>query len=797
MSDAREQLQQALGSAYTLERELGGGGMSRVFLAREAALGREVVIKAIAPELLEGLSAERFAREVKLAARLQQANIVPVLSAGDAAGLPYYTMPFVRGESLRARLATGERMPVAEIAHILRDIARALAYAHGEGIVHRDIKPENILLSGGAAVVTDFGIAKALATSRTQDGSAGTSGTLTHVGTSLGTPAYMAPEQAAGDPGTDHRADIYAWGVVAWELLAGKHPFADKKTPHALVAAHIGEAPVAIGSVRADVPAALAHLVQRCLAKSPAERPASAKELLSALDQVTTPDAMNARTNATALSSSRWRVAAIVGALAVVALVALGVGLVMRRNVPAAAAPPDRSIAVLPLANLSGDRADDYFGIGLAEEMTRALSKTGVRVIGRVSAGALQARGLDERAIAKELGVGSLLTGSVQRAAGQVRINVSLVSATDGAVRWTEKYDRPIANVFAVQDEIANAVAGKLLGSLGGGVTRATRVETADPEAYALFLQGQVLLGRRTATTVRQAIDLFTRAAARDPKYARAHAMQAVALSVLPNYVNDVVTESVSGARAAVSRALALDSTTAEAWTALGSIAQHTFENRAADEYFRRAIALDSTVSTTWGWWGLVANRVGDPVEAHRRIARARALEPASMIARTWDAQVFLTERRYADAEWETRAILALDSTFSLAWDVRGEALSYLGRHAEAVAALERNTAAQRSDRPTHTEGILAFVLARAGRPAESRALIESMRRLSGGRVPAMAVLGCALDLLGDRERGLHVLGDAIRESDAWLIQYNRAERFDRLRSDPRGAALLAKVESW
>ena len=797
MSDAREQLQQALGSAYTLERELGGGGMSRVFLAREAALGREVVIKAIAPELLEGLSAERFAREVKLAARLQQANIVPVLSAGDAAGLPYYTMPFVRGESLRARLATGERMPVAEIAHILRDIARALAYAHGEGIVHRDIKPENILLSGGAAVVTDFGIAKALATSRTQDGSAGTSGTLTHVGTSLGTPAYMAPEQAAGDPGTDHRADLYAWGVVAWELLAGKHPFADKKTPHALVAAHIGEAPVAIGSVRADVPAALAHLVQRCLAKSPAERPASAKELLSALDQVTTPDAMNARTNATAPSSSRWRVAAIVGALAVVALVALGVGLVMRRNVPAAAAPPDRSIAVLPLANLSGDKADDYFGIGLAEEMTRALSKTGVRVIGRVSAGALQARGLDERAIARELGVGSLLTGSVQRAAGQVRINVSLVSATDGAVRWTEKYDRPIANVFAVQDEIANAVAGKLLGSLGGGVTRATRVETADPEAYALFLQGQVLLGRRTATTVRQAIDLFTRAAARDPKYVRAHAMRAVALSVLPNYVNDVVTESVSGARAAVSRALALDSTTAEAWTALGSIAQHTFENRAADEYFRRAIALDSTVSTTWGWWGLVANRVGDPVEAHRRIARARALEPASMIARTWDAQVFLTERRYADAEWETRAILALDSTFSLAWDVRGEALSYLGRHAEAVAALERNTAAQRSDRPTHTEGILAFVLARAGRPAESRALIESMRRLSGGRVPAMAVLGCALDLLGDRERGLQVLADAIRESDAWLIQYNRAERFDRLRSDPRGAALLAKVESW
>ncbi|HWA56676.1 MAG TPA: serine/threonine-protein kinase, partial [Gemmatimonadales bacterium] len=212
MTDLRARLQDALGSTYTLERELGGGGMSRVFLAQERALGRAVVVKVIAPELLAGLSAERFEREVKLAAGLQHANIVPLLTAGHAGDLPYYTMPFVRGDSLRGRLASGTPLPLAEAVSILRDVARALAYAHGENIVHRDIKPENILLSGGAAVVTDFGIAKALSDSRAPAGARGEA--LTQVGHAIGTPAYMAPEQAVGGE-VDHRADIYAWGVMA------------------------------------------------------------------------------------------------------------------------------------------------------------------------------------------------------------------------------------------------------------------------------------------------------------------------------------------------------------------------------------------------------------------------------------------------------------------------------------------------------------------------------------------------------------------------------------------------------
>jgi tRNA A-37 threonylcarbamoyl transferase component Bud32/tetratricopeptide (TPR) repeat protein len=284
--DLREQLQTTLGHGYTLERELGGGGMSRVYVADEKRLGRKVVVKVLSPDLAAGISAERFEREIQLAASLQQANIVPVLTAGDSNGLPYYTMPFVEGESLRAILAKRAALPVGEAVEILRDVARALAYAHDRGVVHRDIKPDNVLLSGGAAVVTDFGIAKALSASRMQ----GTGATLTQMGTSIGTPAYMSPEQAAGDPDIDHRADIYAFGCMAYELLVGHPPF-HARSPQRVLAAHMNEAPVAITQLRADLPSSLADLVMRCLAKEPGARPQTATELVQTLSSTSSGDA--------------------------------------------------------------------------------------------------------------------------------------------------------------------------------------------------------------------------------------------------------------------------------------------------------------------------------------------------------------------------------------------------------------------------------------------------------------------------------------------------------------------------
>ncbi|HEX5437502.1 MAG TPA: serine/threonine-protein kinase, partial [Gemmatimonadaceae bacterium] len=281
----RDQLQSHLGSAYTLERELGGGGMSHVFVAVETRLGRRVVVKVLSTEIAAEISAERFEREIRVAASLQQVNIVQVLSAGDMDGLPYYTMPFVDGESLRARLRERGALSTSEVVSVLRDVARALAYAHERGIVHRDIKPDNVLLSGGAAVVTDFGIAKALSAARTGPDSA----TLTQLGTAIGTPAYISPEQAAGDPTLDHRADIYSYGCMAYELLTGEPPFANR-TPQRLIAAHMVEAPRPVQELRPDTPPALAALVMRCLEKDATARPQSASEILGTLDAMTTSD---------------------------------------------------------------------------------------------------------------------------------------------------------------------------------------------------------------------------------------------------------------------------------------------------------------------------------------------------------------------------------------------------------------------------------------------------------------------------------------------------------------------------
>ena len=391
----------------------------------------------------------------------------------------------------------------------------------------------------------------------------------------------------------------------------------------------------------------------------------------------------------------------------------------------------------------------------------------------------------------------SLLTGSVQRADGQVRINVSILSARDGAVTWNEKYDRPLTNLFAVQDEIARAVATQLLGSLGGRPAVATRVETTDPEAYALYLQGQVMFGRRTLQTVQQAIDLFERAVARDPRFARASASLALAIAALPYYGAGTPREVAPRVYAAAQQAIAIDSTVAEAWGAIAAAQMNTYENRKADENFRRAQSLDSTVAILWGWHALSLMHMGKFDEARAFTARAQAAEPASLIARTWGAQLLLTERRYAAADSATRAILAMDSTYALAWDARGETLSFLGRHEEAIAALERNLAQLPGNRVHETEGILAYVYARAGRAADARRAMDRLRAKNRGELPAMAVLAAALDQLGDRVAAVEQLERAVRQPDAWLQMYNRSARYDALRRDPRGNAALASIETW
>ena len=738
----------------------------------------------MSPELAAGVNAERFEREIQLAASLQQANIVPLLSAGDMRGVPYYTMPLVVGESLRALLAARGALDVTGTIGILRDVARALSYAHSHGVVHRDIKPDNVLLSHGTAVVTDFGIAKAISAAQTGTHAA----TLTQTGTSIGTPAYMSPEQVAGDPEIDHRADIYAFGCMAYEMLSGRLPFI-ATSPQRVMAAHITETPPPLRTLRPETPIGLAALVERCLAKEPAGRPATADEIVQALAAIETPSgggvATTERASRFALGGSRG-----VAVLAIIVIVAIAFALWRSRMT---AGDGDRSIAVLPLRNLSGESANDYFGEGLAEEITDALAKAGLRVIGRGTARALLGKGMDAQGIAKELGVGTVLQGSVQRAENRVRITVSLLSAKDGAQLWGDKYDREMKDVFAVQDEIARNVASQLRVKLAGGPgATLVRTETTDPEAHALYLQGLYLWNRRTGQTLRQAIALFEQALQRDPKYARAQAGIAMAYVVLPVYDDIAADEATSKARVAGERALAADSALPEAYAALAVAAAYNFDNANAERAFAKAIALDSTFATTHFWHALFLGHTGRFDDGLREVLRAHLLEPASLVIQTGVGQQLYNARRYAAADSAYNAVLRIDSTFQLARVFRGKLLIEQGRYAEAIAILEP-LSHESTLRTAHKLGVLAYAYARAGRAAEARATLA--RLPVGSTLAVSGEVACALDALGDHDAAVAMFERAAAQHDQWITIAGHSAAYDGLRRDPRLATLFARIE--
>ncbi|HKH94278.1 MAG TPA: serine/threonine-protein kinase [Gemmatimonadaceae bacterium] len=314
--DLRDELEAALGELYSIEQELGGGGMSRVFLGKEKSLGRRVVVKVLPKELTGGVNVDRFRREIVLAAQLQHPHIVTLLSTGQVAGVPYYTMPYEEGRSLRAELRDKGPLPIGEVVGLLGDVAKALTFAHERGVIHRDIKPDNILVCGGAAVVSDFGIAKAVSEAKDQPPPSETGETLTQIGMSVGTPTYMAPEQAAADPDVDHRADIYSFGITAYEMLTGRPPFCDS-APRKLLAAHLTQAPEPVLALRPDTPPALATLVMSCLAKEPADRPQTARDLAQMLEIVQAGEQRAARTQAARGGLVRQLALGLVGLVAV------------------------------------------------------------------------------------------------------------------------------------------------------------------------------------------------------------------------------------------------------------------------------------------------------------------------------------------------------------------------------------------------------------------------------------------------------------------------------------------------
>jgi serine/threonine-protein kinase len=668
----------------------------------------------------------------------------------------------------------------------MRDIARALSYAHEHGIVHRDIKPENVLLSGDAAVVTDFGIAKAINASLPGDAD-----TITKTGSVVGTPAYIAPEQAAGDPGVDHRADFYAFGCVSYELLAGHGPF-HGRTPQALLAAHLVEVPAPIDTVVPEVPPHIARLIARCLEKNPAMRPQTGREILDALDQVSTP------VPATRPPSSRPRFDRRIGFAAVALVLMLAVGYAITKanaSRSSSTGSHSKAIAVLPFTN-SGDSSEAYFADGMADELIVALGKVPVlSVASRRSAFALkQRRDLDVPSIGRILHVDAVLEGTVRRAGDKMRVTAQLTNTSDGLSLWTESYERNTSDVFAVEDDITRSIVAALRLRLGP----AQRPATADLGAYDDYLRGVHALERR-GKGVSDAIQFFNSAIHKDSSFARAYAKLSEALELTPYFGGVSATSVELRAVAAANRALALDSTAADAHIGLAMAMDHGFRWNDAEREYRLAIAADTTSSVARVQYGRHLLTLARIPEAIVQLERAVALDPLSGTALVWLAHARGMNGDMNAAVRDGFAARALDTGLALSGLNLGNDLATAGRFREAAAMVRGITAGSLTFR-----GEAAAVLGRSGDRAGAEAIVNQIRSLPDTAWMGHTALAYTFLGLGDTTQALSEFEWALRNREMtpkWRpfgdVMFDPLRRSARFAAVLRGFGLDEKLYTW
>jgi eukaryotic-like serine/threonine-protein kinase len=735
-------LSTALAGQYRLERELGSGGMATVYLAHDDRHDRRVAIKVLHANVAADVGAERFLAEIHTTAKLAHPNILPLFDSGSDDGLLYYVMPYVHGESLRARLERERIIDTHEALRITREVADALAYAHANGVIHRDIKPENILLQSGHALVSDFGIARAQ-TSTGND-------RITTAGLTVGTPAYMSPEQASADPHVDGRSDQYSLACVLFEMLVGEPPFSGPSI-EALLVRRFTRPPPRATTRRADIPRHLDGAMLTAMARDPNERFATMERFLEALRAPT----------------QTW----------------------------SSGPDSEASIAVLPFANMSADPENEYFGDGMAEEIINALTRVpGLRVAARTSAFSFKGKGNDLRAIGEKLNVSTVLEGSVRRAGNRVRITAQLVNVSDGYHLWSDRYDRELTDIFAIQDEIATAIASRLAVTLRGGPGGAlVRPSTSNIEAYELFLKARSLMKERGPALL-TAIDLFEKAVALDPEFAPALASLAQTLILSSFWGMSAPDRITARAKWAATTALEHHASLVTCYTASALVATCIdFDRDRATDTWNRAVSIDPTdaeARVMRAAFDLCYAR-GEFDEAVGELRAVVERDPLSAIAHSQLSVILSFAGRFDDAMVAARRARELDAhSFFAAWAYVNASV-YGGNAQEMVDAIP--ALLPRYGRHPWLMLGLAAAYDRLGHVAQADAVYLELLARSRNEYVQPAVLAPAAESAGRREDALVFLRRAVEIRDPLLSAFVRySPPMAKLRTAPEFSEILA-----
>ena len=736
-----------LADRYRLERELGHGAMATVYLARDLRHDRDVAIKVMHDELAASIGRQRFLREIRLAAKLAHPHILPLHDSGDADGMLFYVMPNAEGRSLRDRMTSGP-IGVPDAVRITIEVADALDFAHRHGIVHRDIKPENIVLLDGHAMVADFGIGKAM--------SEAAEDTLTQGGTNIGTPAYMSPEQAVGED-VDGRSDLYSLGCVLFEMLVGEAPFTGPNA-QAVLAKRFVQTPIDVSALREGIPRPVAHAIQRVLQRTAIDRFATGAEFAGALRISETPG--------TTLS--------------------------------ARPGPPDKSIAVLPFANLSTDPENECFADGVTEEILNTLSQIAdLRVAGRVSSFSFKEKGRDLREIGRMLNVRTVLEGSVRRSAGRVRITAQLTDVDDGYQLWSERFDRGIADVFAVQDEIATAIAGKLKTSLAADEAAKAQRTPESVEAYEAYLKGRALVTQRGNAMLRGIASLET-SLQLDPDHGLT--WSCLADAYLMSGFWGLVTQDVARAKCteAVANAVRYAPDVAESYCSKAQYSLlYDWNWRAAESAFQQSLNLNPGYTQASAWYHLfyLGFVRGEYRVAASKFAETLSQEPYWAYGAAVLALLFAFAQDAAAADqWATRAEELAPTAFFSHWTRQ---VTSIAEH-DWSRAIRAGSEALRLSR-----GALAFPLAflgislaEAGDRVGARAIYDEFD-VGAAREPDSSALRAMLAAaLGKEDVAIELCRDAVRRRDPTLVPFFRPfPGARRLQALPEFRQLVASLD--